>query len=368
FFGVGRGVLIIGLLFTFIISISGRLFIGKQEYTIFIVLLIFTCLSVLPTVYNGIFDVSVFLMYLKMCIYFILCLGFVRFFRNKNMFISVLKGTVFLQFIVILLCMISPGIRDFIFSVHTVEDRFLTSEQAYRLYFLSSSSFFQLSLFFGFLFHFMVALYREGKVGLTTLILLFICGAFSGRAFFVFSVITVIFYGIKLKYIPIYITITFMLIFIAIKFSENTFVGHALEPLINYINSGELETNSSDKLVEKMLFIPNFASLVIGDGLYYNNDGSYYMHTDSGFVRQLLYGGFIYLTCCFGLTLYLLVKLSKNWFRNYRKFYMSTIIIFLIGNVKADVLMYPGITINLIFILVLMSEARHDKNIHRIPS
>ncbi|HFU1362782.1 TPA: hypothetical protein ACGQTY_004411 [Citrobacter farmeri] len=284
------------------------------------------------------------------------------------MFISVLKGTVFLQFIVILLCMISPGIRDFIFSVHTVEDRFLTSEQAYRLYFLSSSSFFQLSLFFGFLFHFMVALYREGKVGLTTLILLFICGAFSGRAFFVFSVITVIFYGIKLKYIPIYITITFMLIFIAIKFSENTFVGHALEPLINYINSGELETNSSDKLVEKMLFIPNFASLVIGDGLYYNNDGSYYMHTDSGFVRQLLYGGFIYLTCCFGLTLYLLVKLSKNWFRNYRKFYMSTIIIFLIGNVKADVLMYPGITINLIFILVLMSEARHDKNIHRIPS
>ncbi|EFN9801534.1 O33 family O-antigen polymerase, partial [Escherichia coli] len=142
------------------------------------------------------------------------------------------------QCVFILLCLISSDVRNFIFSVHTVEDRFLISEQAYRLYFLSSSSFFQLSLFFGFLFHFMVALYKENKVGLLILILIFVCGAFSGRVFFLFAVISVIFYGINIRYVPLYSVIAFVLIFFAIKFSDNIFIRHALEPLINYINTG----------------------------------------------------------------------------------------------------------------------------------
>lgn len=41
-------------------------------------------------------------------------------------------------------------------------------------------------------------------------------------------------------------------------------------------------------------------------------------------------------------------------------------IIFLIGNIKADVLMYPGIMINLIFILIFASGDNNDKSVYRI--
>ncbi|EJA2254073.1 O33 family O-antigen polymerase, partial [Escherichia coli] len=366
FFGVGRGVVIIGSIFTLISFASGRFFIRKEEVKLLLLLMLFTGYSLLPAIYNYTLDTSVFFMYFKMCIYYILCFGFVRCFLKKEKLLFVLKGSVVIQCVFILLCLISSDVRNFIFSVHTVEDRFLISEQAYRLYFLSSSSFFQLSLFFGFLFHFMVALYKENKVGLLILILIFVCGAFSGRVFFLFAVISVIFYGINIRYVPLYSVIAFVLIFFAIKFSDNIFIRHALEPLINYINTGEFMTASSDKLVEKMLFIPDFSALVVGDGVYYNDDGSYYMHTDSGIIRQFLYGGGGYFISCMALTWYLLTKVSKNWLEKNKKFTLSTMIIFLIGNIKADVLMYPGIMINLIFILIFASGDNNDKSVYRI--
>lgn len=73
-----------------------------------------------------------------------------------------------------------------------------------------------------------------------------------------------------------------------------------------------------------------------------------------------------YFISCMALTWYLLTKVSKNWLEKNKKFTLSTMIIFLIGNIKADVLMYPGIMINLIFILIFASGDNNDKSVYRI--
>lgn len=341
-------------------------YITNKHVKLFIALLFFTVYSMLPSLYNNTFETGVFYMYIKMCLYFLICLAFAKQVDSKKMLLKLLTVGVILQVITIILCFFSGTYRDFIYSVHTVDDRYYSSEQAYRLYFLTSSSFFQLSLFFGFLFHFFVALYREKKSGLGIVIAIFICGMFSGRTFLIFSFVTVFFYGLRMKFIPLYLIMSFLLIFIALHFSDNIFVRHALEPIINIISYGEIDTNSSDKLVNEMLFIPDLKAIALGDGLYYNADGSYYMSTDSGIVRQFLYGGIIYFTLCFSLMFYLVSLVSKNWFSRHWKYSVSTFILLLIGNVKADVLMYPGLTLNLIFILLLVNEGKNDQGFHRI--
>lgn len=131
----------------------------------------------------------------------------------------------------------------------------------------------------------MVVLYKENKVGLFILILIFVCGVFFGWVFFLFVVIFVIFYGINIRYVLLYSVIVFVLIFFVIKFFDNIFIRYVLELLINYINIGEFMIVLSDKLVEKMLFIFDFFVLVVGDGVYYNDDGFYYMYIDLGIIR-----------------------------------------------------------------------------------
>lgn len=359
------------VLSVFLLSLIYLFYFRKNYSTniyvkLFIILLSFTTYSILPSLYNNTFETGVFYMYIKMCLYFLICLFFAKIVDSKQILLKLLMLGIIFQIVTIVLCFFFEIYRDFIYSVHTVDDRYYSSEQAYRLYFFTSSSFFQLSLFFGFLFHFFAALYREKKSSLGILIAIFICGMFSGRAFLIFSFVTVVFYGLRMRFIPLYFIIGSLLIFIALHFLDNIYVKHALEPIINLISYDKIDTDSSDKLVNEMLFVPTLKAIVFGDGLYYNADGSYYMSTDSGIVRQFLYGGIIYFISCFLVMFYLISLVSKNWFTRYWKYTISTFVLLLIGNVKADVLMYPGLTLNLIFILLLTNEGKNDQGFHRI--
>ncbi|HHQ4582033.1 TPA: hypothetical protein ACSP17_004303, partial [Aeromonas hydrophila] len=70
FFGVGRGVIIAGIL------VCGLLFVKHKEIyidvKIMIMLIVFTVLSILPALYNGTSESGVFFMYIKMTLYFII--------------------------------------------------------------------------------------------------------------------------------------------------------------------------------------------------------------------------------------------------------------------------------------------------------
>ncbi|WP_323945073.1 hypothetical protein [Aeromonas hydrophila] len=355
FFGVGRGVVIAGIL------VCGLLFVRHKEIyidvKIMIMLIVFTVLSILPALYNGTSESGVFFMYIKMTLYFIISSLIACVIKDRDDFCKKLTHSVYVQTAVIIICLLSlPFVIEFVYSVHTADNKFYDSEQAYRLFFITSSAFFQFSLFWGVLFNLFMAIYNNNKSTkkLVAIFAIAFCGIMSGRSFMVFAAISVLFYGLKIKYIPYYAIALSVISYILFHFQDNVYVEHAMEPVLNFINNGELETTSSDSLMERHLFWPNDKQLLIGDGIYYNSDGSYYGHTDSGFVRQALYGGLFYAISCIFVFSYIVYKVSFKWFIGSQAwlFFISTSIITFLGNVKADVYMYPALLLNLFFLML----------------
>lgn len=76
--------------------------------------------------------------------------------------------------------------------------------------------------------------------------------------------------------------------------------------------SGEgLGSESTRELFEDMLFVPDASTQIIGDG-YYTQDESYYMHTDSGLMRPLLFGGALFAGIRYLLIVILLYLLHRQ--------------------------------------------------------
>ena len=76
---------------------------------------------------------------------------------------------------------------------------------------------------------------------------------------------------------------------------EHEVLPFAFEFLYNYDKSGEFSTISTDYLTENMYFKIPEETLASGDGRYHGSDGTYYKSTDAGYMRQILFGGIIYL-------------------------------------------------------------------------
>ncbi|MCI9359966.1 MAG: hypothetical protein HFG65_03215 [Hungatella sp.] len=61
----------------------------------------------------------------------------------------------------------------------------------------------------------------------------------------------------------------------------------------NYLKTGKFYDNmgSIEHLTTDMYWLPEWNTFLFGDGRYLNANGSYYMHTDSGIMRPMLYYG-----------------------------------------------------------------------------
>ncbi|MGF7420867.1 hypothetical protein WOB52_19765 [Providencia rettgeri] len=68
---------------------------------------------------------------------------------------------------------------------------------------------------------------------------------------------------------------------------------YAFQPIINYFTYGNFSVSSTERLSE-MYFLPDKESTIfIGDGKYSDENGAYYMDTDSGYLRFMLYFGIL---------------------------------------------------------------------------
>ena len=63
----------------------------------------------------------------------------------------------------------------------------------------------------------------------------------------------------------------------------------------NFLETGRLGTDSTDILFGRMLFIPEFSTIILGDGMFTRSDGLYYMQTDSGIMRPMLFYGIFFM-------------------------------------------------------------------------
>ena len=83
-------------------------------------------------------------------------------------------------------------------------------------------------------------------------------------------------------------------------------------PIINLLTTGSFNNYSVDRLSE-MLFMPDVKTILWGDG-YFVYDNHYYMQTDSGIMRSVLFWGIIGTFVSYGMTVCSIMYFKKkNW-------------------------------------------------------
>lgn len=329
-----------------------------------IIIFLLIGLSAIPLLIHQTSDFSVLLQYSKTLILFILGIAIYNAFYfkieesyGKELVIRDLKIGVIVQWIIGVVALMGVGFMiEFALSTNVLLPRFYGSEQEYRLYNLTSSAFFQLSAFYIMLLHFLLA-YNKKTHNIPSIFIFFLLciGLISGRTFLFLSIISIAIY-FKWKYVPALILFSLICLGLAIYYPEHPYIAHALEPLINLLNHKGLTSSSTDTLVQHHLFMPEWKQILWGDGQYITADGKYYGLTDSGFLRQILYGGMGYLFVCFLFTAYFIYKIAINWFNGSWIFILSSLFILSILNIKADTYAFPGIMFGLLMFLSLFGK------------
>jgi len=109
------------------------------------------------------------------------------------------------------------------------------------------------------------------------------------------------------------------------------------ELAINYFESGELESASTDRLKEMYDVYPtSIKTYIIGDGHYIDpqNPESYYKHIDVGYLRLLYYFGIIGLLSYFVFQIVAIKLINDKLERKYVSLFTSSVLLLLILNLK----------------------------------
>ena len=154
--------------------------------------------------------------------------------------------------------------------------------------------------------------------------------------------------------------------FIMINFlREYLTVDWAFELFINYFSSDNLETSSTNELADMWVLPQHITTWIFGDGLFFNSDGSYYMHTDVGYLRIIYCIGIIGLGVLIINQLYLMYSLDKLC-RQLRPLILTLGIYVLILNIKgfAEINFFYYLTIGY---LISRKQSYVTQNKHYSP-
>lgn len=184
------------------------------------------------------------------------------------------------------------------------------------------------------------------------LIYIFICitGIYIARIAFLGIVLSFIYltisYILKKKYnnlpkIVIYtavfgtISASFLLANLDSLMASNSF-RHSFEVFINLFSSGELTTNSTEGVKAMLIFPSNLKSVLIGDGQFYYDNGSFYMHTDVGYSRLVYYYGIFGIVIYFSIHFFILIYNLKRfkYDKGFKLLVWTLTILLIIGNFK----------------------------------
>lgn len=140
---------------------------------------------------------------------------------------------------------------------------------------------------------------------------------------------------------------------------DNSFILRwALEPIINYVNSGDFSTNSSDTL-SSFYFYPGDNTFYFGDWKYVNNDGSYYHHVDAGYMRVMLFMGIIFSSVYYIIWINMNFSIMNNLrCRNTKAFVIFFIITMFVLHYKGNAFVDASSMIRLYIFYVCYSLTR----------
>lgn len=118
----------------------------------------------------------------------------------------------------------------------------------------------------------------------------------------------------------------------------------AFEMFFNLFRSGEFSSVSTSVLFGQMYFVPDLKSFLIGNGLFTDPvTGSYYMSTDVGFMRNILFYGFIPTSLLYFSAVYLVSRISKLLKLDKKSgtfFFILVLILFFVFEIKGAVYQY----------------------------
>jgi len=233
---------------------------------------------------------------------------------NKDLFFEIIKiviGIFFIQSIIEILAFSNENVKGIVtfFQKEAVSAKDMGGIRALGL---TGNPFFDLAAAFGLVFIlFSQYILMENK-GFFTIknslifLLLFVGSFFAGRTAFIGLGLSLILYFLSvgkkrekiLSFFSLLIAtacIAYLLYFTILsddikEVVENQLLPFVFEAVYNYIEDGSTST-SSGEVLDNMYFPISFITFLFGDGRYTGADGAYYLHTDAGIMRNILFYG-----------------------------------------------------------------------------
>ncbi|WP_144213716.1 hypothetical protein [Shewanella donghaensis] len=294
---------------------------------------------------------------------------------RKNI-IDLMVHILFLQTFFILIMLISPEIRDVIQSLIRTDSQMerMATYNNVRGLGISGSVAFGLAITMGFLIfllHYWVAVYKENLSSLFTFTIFIFCvlaalsagrtavlGFVIGFVFYLFSMSLKTLFSSSLKQLVIFLAIVTA---VGLYIMSNEFLmeiaflysRYVFRFVWNYMESGSFEVNSLTAL-DKMYFIPPIQETLLGSGQYVTTYGTHYMHTDSGYMRfMLFFGGIIsfFMYCAFILISFEAYTQVRDVMKYSGIFFLTFVFMSFVFQYKGEVVFF-GVAYMKIFFLI----------------
>ena len=129
-------------------------------------------------------------------------------------------------------------------------------------------------------------------------------------------------------------------------------------------NEGLGDVQGIKVIGENYYWIPSFSTFLLGDGRYAGMNGEgYYMATDAGYMRRLLFFGFpmsiLYYLSFIGYFLLNIIRISNKYFK---QILLIILIVLMILQYKGDIFIDGGETLRLSFLLIYAFRNEEKKN------
>ncbi|MFD1093967.1 hypothetical protein [Providencia vermicola] len=354
-----------------------KLMKDKVVFMILIIYLIFLLSTISSTTFHNIYDFTIqktiingVLSFISSVIFSAL---FYSYFKNKTIERS-FYFVLLIQSFIIILMLVSPEIRNMIQSaIRSDEDiEKMAIYGGVRGLGLSDSVAFGLAATMGLLGYIFVFYLKSLKAlsiyKIIIFLMCFIAALSAGRTSFlgfVLGISILIFQSITPKTILIYLKysilstlVCIITYFILINLPSigstiQSYSAYAFQPIINYIEYGSFSVSSTERL-QSMYFLPdNATTIFFGDGKYTNSDGTYYMHTDSGYMRFMLYFGVLGSLIPYTAFIFFLYYTVSRIKGKNKSFFVGIIILSFIYHYKGEIVFFNVNYMKIIFLLSL---------------
>lgn len=282
-----------------------------------IIYFIFFTYILIRFLFSDLDDISYLLTTLKTTSILLASLFYLSIFGRSNLS----KNLFFVFLIASLICLFFgtfPNLKFLIYPFKYGDDieNALIGGNEYRDAFLAGSSYFGISSLYGLAFSYLLMYCLEKRENLYYLYLgiIAIAGIFAGRVAIICYLIAVLYFLIfKRKFKVLIFSILFFVLFlIALNFVP---AFEAVKVWFNemFANKSVGESESVTQFKDVLRLPENQFTLLFGDARY-GNSSNYYGGSDSGFIRNILFGGLLYLSILLITLLSIFDKVLKKSF------------------------------------------------------